>query len=305
MAGARLRPRAELEHLTQKNKHDDDRRWLEVDGHFAHHPERVGKHVRRERRGDAVAIGGADAKRDQREHVQVAVDDRCPAAHEERPSAPHHDRRREREQNRVQPAVRHHAMQRLAGQHLRQHERENRRGQQRRPAEPPRHVLELGIPRLDHDGAWLERHAADRAGARHITHDLRDASGRSTRSSRRALRQRARAPSRTSDRRRAPAAGPRDPSGRCSRVPCRPRSRVPMTGRRERRLGSRGTDLHSSDCRSSRSGRGARQNPRHRQARSSSRKQGRALRQASSQPVTCSTHHHHADGHRRHSRIRS
>ena len=35
--------------------------------------------------------------RDQREHVETAVDERRPAAHEERPAAPEHDRRRQRE----------------------------------------------------------------------------------------------------------------------------------------------------------------------------------------------------------------
>ena len=47
-----------------------------------------GKRARRNRRRDAVNVGRADAERDQREHVRAAIDDRRPAALEERPAAP-------------------------------------------------------------------------------------------------------------------------------------------------------------------------------------------------------------------------
>ena len=39
-----------------------------------------GKRLGSDRRNDAVRVRGADAERDQREHVQVATHDRCPAA---------------------------------------------------------------------------------------------------------------------------------------------------------------------------------------------------------------------------------
>ena len=128
-----------------------------------------------ERRDHAVAVRGADAERDQREHVQVAVDDRRPAALEERPAAPEHDRRRERELR----ASSAHAggssvLQRLPGQQLRDHEREHRRPSARattRTAASCRRAR--GCRVLERDDARLERHAADRAGTRPVLDDLR------------------------------------------------------------------------------------------------------------------------------------
>ena len=96
----RARPAAgaQLEHLAEQHERDDDRRRLEVDGDLiAVHAERRREQPGRQRRDHAVAVRGADAERDQREHVQVAVHDRRPAADEERPAAPQHDRRRQRE----------------------------------------------------------------------------------------------------------------------------------------------------------------------------------------------------------------
>src|SRR3546814_20651256 len=50
------------------------------------------KDARHERRDEAVEEGRADADREQREHVAVARADRRPAALEERPPRPEHDR---------------------------------------------------------------------------------------------------------------------------------------------------------------------------------------------------------------------
>jgi hypothetical protein len=82
------RPDAQpVQHLTEEHEHHDDRRRLEVHGNLAHHAERVGKQPGGRRRRHAIAVGGADAQRDRREHVQMPVHQRGPAAHEERPVA--------------------------------------------------------------------------------------------------------------------------------------------------------------------------------------------------------------------------
>ena len=95
---ARLTARAQLEDLPEQHERDDHRRGLEVDGDVARLiAEGRGKQAREQRRDHAVGIGDAHAKADQREHVQAAVDERLPAAHEERPCAPEHDRRRQHE----------------------------------------------------------------------------------------------------------------------------------------------------------------------------------------------------------------
>ena len=83
---------------------------------------------------------------------EVAVDDRRPAADEERPATPEHHRRREHEQDPIQPAVRQQRLQRLARKEFRDHEREHRRGDSRRPPEPTRHVIEFGIGLFKRDG---------------------------------------------------------------------------------------------------------------------------------------------------------
>jgi hypothetical protein len=96
---AGLLARAQLEHLAEQHQRDDHRRRLEVDadrpvrrrgtapGKSPGPPCRDRRCRRRRRRRRA----------DQREHVEAAVDDRLPAAHEERPAAPQHHRRGERE----------------------------------------------------------------------------------------------------------------------------------------------------------------------------------------------------------------
>ncbi len=77
---ARAAAGAQLQHLAEEHERDDHRRRLEVDGHLiAVAAERGREQPGRQRRDDAVAVGGADAERDQREHVQVAVDAPTPS----------------------------------------------------------------------------------------------------------------------------------------------------------------------------------------------------------------------------------
>ena len=87
---------AQLQHLPEQHQHGDDRRRLEVDGDRAvMAAERRREDAGRERRDHAVDPGHAGAHGDQREHVEVAGHERLPAAHEERPAGPEHDRRRQ------------------------------------------------------------------------------------------------------------------------------------------------------------------------------------------------------------------
>ena len=88
---------AELQHLPEKNQRDDDRRRLEVDGRRTVVAHVLRERIRKNDREHAEAERRRCAQRDQREHVQAAVDDGLPASHEEWPAAPQHDRRREQE----------------------------------------------------------------------------------------------------------------------------------------------------------------------------------------------------------------
>jgi hypothetical protein len=147
----RLAARAQLQHLPELHEHHDHRSRLEVDAHAAVvHAQGGGKDARDERGHNAVDPRHADAERDQREHVGAAVDDRLPAAHEERRTAPQHDRGGQQELEPRQP--------------LRHRQPHDHRGQHGAHAKAPRHVGELFVlglfgGHLDR----LERHAADGA----------------------------------------------------------------------------------------------------------------------------------------------
>ena len=91
-AGALAGP--QLEHLAEQDQHGDHGRRLEIDRDRAVVAAEGGREdAGREGRDDAVDPGDAGAHGDQREHVEVARDERLPAAHEERPAGPQHDRR--------------------------------------------------------------------------------------------------------------------------------------------------------------------------------------------------------------------
>ena len=100
----RLLTRPQLQHLTEQHEHGDDRRCLEIDRDCA-----VGaakcrrKQAGRQNPDHAVEPRHAGTHGDQREHVQIAREERLPAAHEERPAAPEHDRRGEHELQPVRP----------------------------------------------------------------------------------------------------------------------------------------------------------------------------------------------------------
>ena len=109
-AGRRLAG-AEFENLAKQHQHRDHRGGLEVDrDRAAMAAESRREDIGRDGSDQAVDIGDAGAHRDQREHVEIARQQRLPAAHEERPARPEHDGGREHQlnpvrQGRVDPAV--------------------------------------------------------------------------------------------------------------------------------------------------------------------------------------------------------
>ena len=124
-----------------------------------------GEKLRRQRRHHAVSPSDAGADGDEREHVEVAGNERMPAPHEKRPAGPENDRSRQRQLEDVidiwgQPNA---EVDQMAA-----HFQHGHRQRQYEPdPEPPRHVEQFGIGRrFGRDGDGFERHAADRTGAR-------------------------------------------------------------------------------------------------------------------------------------------
>ena len=159
---ARLGAGAQFENLAQQNKHGNDRGRLEIDRNRAHFPETRREEIRRERRDQAVDIRRPCSQRDQAEHVQAAVHDRCPAALEEGPAGPQDDGRRKDELNPARCPGRHQMMQPKrwnVAAHL-----QKKHGDRQYQADPeaPGHVLQLDVRAFlgGHDQR-LQRHAAN------------------------------------------------------------------------------------------------------------------------------------------------
>ena len=163
---------AQFQHLPQKHQRGNGRSRLVINIDDAVFAERLRKNSRRDRRHHAVPIRHAHADTDQREHVGVAVFYRRPRALKERPSRPQHDRSRQRQLAPSQHPARKQVLQR--GRHVAHGDREERDGERQAGPEAARHVAQFGILRLRRgDGARLQCHAADRARARLLAHDLR------------------------------------------------------------------------------------------------------------------------------------
>ena len=136
----------QLEHLPEKHQHGDDSGGLEIDRHRAVVAPEGGRECSgRERRDDAVEPRDPSPDRDQREHVEVAGDERLPAADEERPSGPQHDRGGEHELQPVRGLARDDPLE--AGQVPAHLERDDRRRERKPDPEPARHVDELVVRR--------------------------------------------------------------------------------------------------------------------------------------------------------------
>ena len=117
--------------------------------------------TRCDRSEQAVAVGNARAEGDQREHVEIARDERLRATHEERPTAPQHCRRRERELHKTGNAVRQMQQAEMAA-HI---QRDDRQRQRQRNPEAARHVGEFAAVGFAAKFRF-KRHATNRAGAR-------------------------------------------------------------------------------------------------------------------------------------------
>ena len=113
---------------------------VEVGVDAAVHAEAGRERAGRDRRDRAVGVGRADAEADEREHVRAGVHERRPHALEERPAAPEHHRRRERELDPVHERRADRARQRTAGDHVAHREQEDRQRERRADPEPARHV---------------------------------------------------------------------------------------------------------------------------------------------------------------------
>ena len=163
---AGLLARPQFENLPEQHQHGDDRGGFVVDRDDAALLQTCRKQPRREGRGEAVEIGGADAERDQAEHVERAVANRGPAAHEKRPAGPQHHRGGEHE---LKPHrdLRRDVVVQVHAREMRSHFQDDRRARERgADPETPGHVEELGVrPGLRRPERRLERHAADRTGA--------------------------------------------------------------------------------------------------------------------------------------------
>ena len=121
---------------------------------------------------DAVEIGHAGADRDQREHVEIARQQRLPAAHEERPAGPEHDGRGEGELDPVRPCRVDQAV--TADEMAAHFQHDGGKREDEADPEPAGHVRQLGIGRrIEAGDLGLQRHAADRATSRADLADLR------------------------------------------------------------------------------------------------------------------------------------
>ena len=86
-AGTIARPK--LEHLAQEYERDDDGRGLEIHVYTARCiAKRIRKNARHGGGDHTVDVGDSHAQCDEREHVQVASDERLPPTDEEWPAAP-------------------------------------------------------------------------------------------------------------------------------------------------------------------------------------------------------------------------
>jgi len=165
-------PGSELQHLSDEDQRDDHHRRLEIDRHVAAmHLQSSREQGGKEGRDRRIKIGRTHADHDQRPHVEIPGPDRRPAAMEERPCRPQHHGRRQREfqierQRFPQPLPDWQPQHRRHGQH------QQRNGSAGADPEPAGEIDQLMVRAFPDAVHRLQRHAADRAGARPFLHDL-------------------------------------------------------------------------------------------------------------------------------------
>ena len=90
----------QFQNLAKQHKHRDDCGGLEINWNRAAHISKAfGKKAWGQRGKNAVNISRAGTERDQAEHVEASVDDRCPAALKERKTGPQDNGCRKRKLN--------------------------------------------------------------------------------------------------------------------------------------------------------------------------------------------------------------
>jgi hypothetical protein len=133
---------AQLQHLPEQHQRDNDRRGLEIQRRRARLvAERRRQNAGDHSRDDRKHPGCARAERDQREHVEAAVDDRLPTAHKEWPAGPEHDWSRERELRPGNGGMREQAHRVDRRNELAEHRPQQRHRQRDANPKAPRHVL--------------------------------------------------------------------------------------------------------------------------------------------------------------------
>jgi hypothetical protein len=171
---AGLAASAQLQHLTEKNQSDDNCCRLEVHIDLPRSSaKRSWKYLRNYSGEDAIEIGRASAKGNQREHVEAAMHNRLPASDKERQSAPQNHRSCESKLDPCPHSRREQVLHRHGRQKYGDHESEHRHGESDADPQPPCHIGQLWVGVF---GGYLPRfecHAADGTRAWCISHDLR------------------------------------------------------------------------------------------------------------------------------------
>ena len=167
--GAGLAAGLEFQHLAQQHQGDDEGRGLEIDRHLTGAAAEGGREDAGRQLGhQAIEVGHADAQADEGEHVQAAVHQGLPEAHEERPAGPEHRGGGERELHPAPGLGGSQALQGLPREHAAHGDDDEGDGQRHGRPEAPAHVDKFGVFFfLGGHGAGLQGHAAlgARAGA--------------------------------------------------------------------------------------------------------------------------------------------
>ena len=115
---------------------------------------------------DAVEVGRARAKRDQREHVEAAMHDELPTLDEEGQPTPQNHRSCESKLDPCPRSRRKQVLHRHGRQKYEDHQREHRHGEHDADPEQPRHIGQLWVGVFRSYLPRFERHAAPGAATR-------------------------------------------------------------------------------------------------------------------------------------------
>jgi len=158
----------------QQHQDGDNRRCFKIEAKVAGGiAKRSGKKARGDHGRKAVKVSSAGSHRNEREHIQTAMNNRGPATLKEGPSSPQHHWRCQGELSPPQSPASQDVLQGMAGQKIGDHDGEQRKRQHDPYLQASRHAGQFGIGRVYCDGSRLERHAADGTRTGSIAYDLR------------------------------------------------------------------------------------------------------------------------------------